>query len=745
MLTSLSGARILLVEDHQTLREDLQSILESEGYQVKACGSGLEALELAHQHTFELVVSDVRMGGMDGLEAIERLQQHAHGQLATLVITGYTAEADSIRAVRLGVGDYLKKPFDLVDFLAVVARLLRSHRDRQMRQQIERNLRKTAGWALEQLQASLEGSKVDAVPPQRAQAIALQMGLSSDAAWQSQVLTWIGLCLKARPLDTGELPDDLKHLLQELKDEESPSLLTQIARVSLSGQAPDEPQSALHQAFQRVSQRPAPNPGSQRNFRLREAQAKENFDPPGARQGYLAVLQEDCKDGAELEALLGLMRLDQQQAEACLRWGEAAVTLSRSLSGMLTASTSFEVGLALQRCAQVEQARSLFESTGRIARELSSPLWEARAILALQLSGQKLPESLQTQALSFFTDVSHRLELLESASWLAPGLLLLQQQKSDPLLERALTLLGRDAPGSLLRAALPPAARQSMLNYLPDPSLRTLLEDSDPEIRQRVQARLGATPGDQRPPLLRILAMGAFEVYRGDERLQLAALKSLKQRFMLCRLALAGRPLNPEVVIEEFWPDSLESGRSSLNVCVSNLRKALKPADWPGEVDYLKRDNSGVYLNPELAVWIDARELLEILESNPQPDQPEWKRAVQLYRGPFLEECYMDWAVSLRQTLEIRITQCLGDWLAQLASPERAAETLDYAQRLIQLDDCSQEGYLAAMRAHLWQGRPEWAIRLFETCQKTLMAELGAEPGLALLETYQRARLSLPH
>ena len=133
------------------------------------------------------------------------------------------------------------------------------------------------------------------------------------------------------------------------------------------------------------------------------------------------------------------------------------------------------------------------------------------------------------------------------------------------------------------------------------------------------------------------------------------------------------------------------------------------------------------------------------MESNPQPDQPEWKQAVQLYRGPFLEECYMDWAVSLRQTLEIRITQCLGDWLAQLASPERAAETLDYAQRLIQLDDCSQEGYLAAMRAHLWQGRPEWAIRLFETCQKTLMAELGAEPGLALLETYQRARLSLPH
>ena len=212
---------------------------------------------------------------------------------------------------------------------------------------------------------------------------------------------------------------------------------------------------------------------------------------------------------------------------------------------------------------------------------------------------------------------------------------------------------------------------------------------------------------------------------------------------MLCRLALAGRPQNAEVVIEEFWPDSLEAGRSSLNVCVSNLRKALKPGDWP-EADYLKRDATGVYLNPELDVWIDAREVLGLLEGSPAPDSQKWKRAIQLYRGPFLDDCYMDWAVAVRQTLEIRVTQCLGDWLATVACAERAAETLDYAQRLLQLNDCSQEGYLASMRAHLWQGRPEWAVRTFETGQKTLQRELGVEPGLPMLELFQRAKLSLP-
>ncbi len=483
----------------------------------------------------------------------------------------------------------------------------------------------------------------------------------------------------------------------------------------------------------------------QRNLTLRLAQAQENTSPETALEGYQAVLVEGLKDTAELEALLGLLRLSQGQVEACLRWGEAAVSLARNLNGQLALSTTFEVALVMQQIGQLERARSLFENTGRLARELSSPLWESRAVLALHLSGQSMPSEHFTRALAYLGEVGQRIELLSSADWLGPGLLRLQQEQPSPLLEKVLVVIGRDTPGSLLRASLPAPLRLAMLQYLPVPSLSMLEQDADPDLREAVRQRLGSSSGESnRPPLLRLHALGAFEVWRGNERLQNQGLKSLKQRFLLCRLALAGRPLQPDAVVEEFWPDSLESGRSSLNVCVSNLRKALKMADWPVELDYLRRDNSGLYLNPELDVWTDARELLQLLEGNPRPDQAEWKRAIALYRGPFLEDCYMDWAVSLRQTLEMRVTQCLIDWLTALAAPERAAETLDYAQRLLGLDDCSQEGYLAAMRAHLWQSRPEWAIRTYETCQKVLQRELGAEPSLAILEAYQRARLSLP-
>ena len=744
MLTRLAGARILLVEDHDSLREDLLAILESEGYQVKAAASGLEALELAAQHTFELVVSDVRMAGMDGLEAIERLQKH-YGHLATLVITGYTADADSIRAVRLGVGDYLKKPFELSEFLAVVARLLRNHLHQQLQRQNTARLRKTAGWALQELYQQRYPQSSPPAHPRLAQALAEELALPEEAAWHSQALSWLQLCRQAGPLSSEGLPDDLRHLLQELEDPEgSPSLPAQIAQVSLGQiEVPELLRPALERVQSRGLQQLPADP--QRPLRLRRSQAQEKSHPGEAQVGYQRVVDEGLRDQAELEALLGLLRLQQHQPEACLRWGEAAVSLARQLHGQLAMATSLEVGLVLLRNLGAERARPLFEATGRLARELASPLWQAKALLALRCSGQVLPPEMLEQALDLLTSVDQRIELLSSADWLAPGLLKWASDHPSPLVDKALTLIGRDAPGALLQADLPRPLRQAMVAYLPANSLVALEQDPDPDLRQAALQRRGSSsPEAARPPLLRIHALGAFEVLRGNEPLTHQALKSLKQRFLLCRLALAGRPLQPDTVVEEFWPDSLESGRSSLNVCVSNLRKALKVADWPLDLDYLKRDATGLWLNPELDIWIDAGELLQLLEAQPEPDRPEWKRALTLYRGPFLEDCYMDWALSLRQTLEIRITRCLIDWLNQKAAPERAAETLDYAQRLLALDDCSQEGYLAAMRAHLWQNRPEWSIRTFETAQKVLQRELGAEPGLPLLEAFQRARLSLP-
>ena len=90
--------------------------------EVEAVSSGEQALTKAMEVAFDLEVTDIRMEGMSGLEALEQMKQH-QPDIGSLVVTGYSTEADSIRAIRLGVGEYLKKPFDLSDFLAAVEAL----------------------------------------------------------------------------------------------------------------------------------------------------------------------------------------------------------------------------------------------------------------------------------------------------------------------------------------------------------------------------------------------------------------------------------------------------------------------------------------------------------------------------------------------------------------------------------------------------------------------------------------------
>jgi two-component SAPR family response regulator len=107
---------ILVIDDDDTLRQSLLLLLDAEGFKVTGAASGLEALELAGEHYFDLVLCDVRMPGMSGLEAIKQLK----GSIADayfIVMTGYASEDAPIEALRLGVDDYLRKPFDLELFL----------------------------------------------------------------------------------------------------------------------------------------------------------------------------------------------------------------------------------------------------------------------------------------------------------------------------------------------------------------------------------------------------------------------------------------------------------------------------------------------------------------------------------------------------------------------------------------------------------------------------------------------------
>ncbi|HEU4323193.1 MAG TPA: PAS domain S-box protein [Roseiflexaceae bacterium] len=116
------GAKLLLVEDNQSNIDTLRTYLEAHGYQIAIAHSGAEALQMARKQPPELVLTDIQMPGMDGLETIRRMR--AEPSLAALPIIALTALAmtgDRERCLAAGADDYLSKPVSLRDLVGTVA------------------------------------------------------------------------------------------------------------------------------------------------------------------------------------------------------------------------------------------------------------------------------------------------------------------------------------------------------------------------------------------------------------------------------------------------------------------------------------------------------------------------------------------------------------------------------------------------------------------------------------------------
>lgn len=121
---------ILLIDDDELVLQSVASLLQSRGYTVEKARNGFEAIEKAQQKKFDLVISDIRMPGMDGIELIQRLREFTKERQGKLIpeilITGYSDENAYLRALKLKVTDYLYKPFDMEEFLSIVAKRIGS-------------------------------------------------------------------------------------------------------------------------------------------------------------------------------------------------------------------------------------------------------------------------------------------------------------------------------------------------------------------------------------------------------------------------------------------------------------------------------------------------------------------------------------------------------------------------------------------------------------------------------------------
>jgi len=122
----MDGKKILLVEDNPVNRRLAMFLLRSQGYQVREATSAQEAFAILRTEQFDLIVMDIQLPGMDGLEATKKLKaEPAIANIPVIAVTSYAMSGDREKALAAGCSGYVTKPIDKTIFLAEIGRHLK--------------------------------------------------------------------------------------------------------------------------------------------------------------------------------------------------------------------------------------------------------------------------------------------------------------------------------------------------------------------------------------------------------------------------------------------------------------------------------------------------------------------------------------------------------------------------------------------------------------------------------------------
>lgn len=111
---------VLLVEDEPNMAKGLEMLMNEKGYNVDLAVTGQAAINAYGSEAFDLMVTDLRLPDIDGLEVIERVKG-INPDSKVIIITGYPSVSSAVKAVKIGVSDYLRKPFTSDEFISAVS------------------------------------------------------------------------------------------------------------------------------------------------------------------------------------------------------------------------------------------------------------------------------------------------------------------------------------------------------------------------------------------------------------------------------------------------------------------------------------------------------------------------------------------------------------------------------------------------------------------------------------------------
>ena len=697
-------SRILVLEDDLILRESLQDLLEDEGYEVALAGNSAQALALFQEVSPDLIVFDIRMEGPDGLETLSMLQASGT-DIPSLAITGYAAESDSIRALKLGVGDYLKKPFRPEQLLHSVSRLLAKHHHETGLLQGVVDLRGTALWAsgcreageLSELVSVLcRSAGLTASQTAELEILAqLQRNSPSGLNWTEcpeRVQRWVE-CLPERydgagalGLRAGEIPVQARVLALALAAERGHSAEELIAR------DPGRFDPLLLETLGQLRPQAADLPRLQ--TKLAQTLALRG-DQAGAR-ALLEGLAAGEPSSWAVDATLTLARLHFAQPARVLDTLRAAVELSRQVGPVCQARCLYRSGLLLREMGAPQSETALLQA----GQQLEAAGLRVEAALCQLLQG-----SAQAEQLELVLRPEHERQLVP----VLPAIYAICRQ--SPEWERY--------------------ARRCLNRY--------------PFLEKQTAPSEGV-----RPSHLRVLTFGEVQVNWGDFAVEEGHWRGPLVKVLFAYLAASRRPVLEETLLDLFWPEHHDNSRRRFSGALSSLRRTLNP-EGLALLDPILRQRDRYCLNPALEPSVD---LLEFQQARDQARQAQrqgdmetalnhYRRMADLHQAPFLEGCYMDWALAVREEALSNLNEALLQ-LAESALVRRDfAAALEDSLRCLHWDELQPRAQNVVLRAYVGTGQPDRAVRHFQQHQQKLKRELDVEPSIELLEAYHLARLAV--
>lgn len=743
--------RILLVDDEQAFCLTLKRALERRGYEVETAFDGRTAIARAQATVFDLVVVDVRMPDINGLEALKAVKD-VQPRVEGIVMTGYASYEAPVNAIKLGVRDYLGKPFDLDVFIAAIERVLGEVRVATARQR--RAQRGRAGVLASLSSVARRLSRVQADAERLAYGAAMALGLGESRARELGGLAW--LCC------VGPVDDPSAHwlFLQEVLEpvEELRSLLPVLASVherydgdgwpdGLCGDEIPLPSRILAAVRHGVD-------GARRlaGTALDPRVVDHLSDPPplpppapslDGRFEAMMRLAAACREagdlataGQALELALAAAGDDGQRAAAC-GMAQAWLALQEQAPARALALAGTAVGQAARAGPSV--LAHVRVDQGRLLHRLGRREEAEEALLLARQQFERWQWRYQAARTTLYLADLYRgwqdgAALGAVTTLLASGqddLVLWEWEVAGPVLAQALG--AGDGDDAILRIL----ARMG-------PEVATLWPEN--EVPPAVRALLGRPPSEEGGPAVQVQCFGDFVVLVGATRIADTAWKGRKARHLLAYLMLHhGRMVPADVLIELFWPETeSDKARHTLHTNVHRVRKALEGA---ASLLVQKGDTYGV--STDLAWHLDVQQFearfaagrAAMARGDVAGAETEFVEADRLYRGDLLPGAlYEEWSSELRDGYR-RKHQDVLLWLSRgCQEAGRLDAAVDYARRLVALDPSREESARQFMTVLAAQGRRDEAVRVYQQFCRVLQEEVGVAPLPETRSVYDQIR-----